>query len=662
MLIRTLILTLSCLISITSFAQSKKNRDAGGVNKNISDSVLNKKLNSLYFDDSLNRIRVFSWKINSYTNIPTRVSIDTGQQNLQKIYPFYQGENVGATYLGNIGGAAVLHDFFRIETPTSFIFQNPYQVFTETPESVKFYNTKVPFTNLRYSMAGNRTEAEEIFGLTLAENVNPALSFGINYNRFGTKGLYKNQRSKTKEFSGYVSYLGKKYSAYAGYIFNLADVKENGGIYIDRDILDTTIKPSYIDVNLRNASNRVKNNTFFVSQTYGMKLSNLESFVKNGIYSGPLLLAGMYSQYSTYHRVYSDDTSGISLVKYYKNSYISPSVSYDSTHLREFDNRIYLQIRPYTENSLLNLFGGGVGYQGLRYYMFNLNDYLFGKKITDHYNIYSYGYASGKYRKYIDWSGFIKLVLTGYNAGDIDGRGTATFSVYPWGREVKLSGNFKFKSETPNFYIENYFSNHFAWSNNFDRIVDTRLEVRLDVPSISLDMGVRQAIVSKYIFFNKEALPEQIDGSVSVSSLFLKKDITIGHLHVDGQVLFQKSSNEDVLPLPTVAVNAGVYYQFNIVKNVLKSQLGIDVQYNKAYYAYAYNPAIGQFHVQDERRIGDYPWLDAFVNFKWKRAAIFIKMRNLGEGLSGPSDYFSALHYPRVPLQLQYGLSWSFYD
>lgn len=670
MLIRTLILTLFCLISATSFAQSKKGgRDGGGAKINVPDSVLKKKLSSLYFDDSLNRVRVFSWKINSYTNTPTRVAIDTGQRNLQKIYPFYKDENVGATYLGNIGGAQVLYDFFRVGAPTSFIFQNPYQVFTETPENVKFYNTKVPYSNLRYSMAGNRTEAEEIFGLTLAENVNPSLSFGINYNRFGTKGLYKNQRSKTKGFSGYVSYLGKKYSAYAGYIYNLVDVKENGGIQNDGDIVDTTIKPSYISVNLQNASNLIKNNSFFLSQTYGVRLSSSESFVRNGIYSGPLILAGMYSQYSIYHRVYSDETNKINLdrpddkvVAYYKNFYINPNSSYDSTHLREFENRIYLQLRPYTDKSLLNLFGGGVGYQNLRYYMFNLSDYLFGNKKTSHYNIYAYGYASGVFRKYVDWSGFAKLVLTGHNAGDITARGSAAFSVYPWGREVKLVGDIKFASETPNFYLDNYFSNHFAWANNFDRTVDTRLEAKLEVPSISLDMGIRQAVVNKYIFFNKDALPEQIGGSVSVTSAFFKKDIAIGHLHIDGQVLFQKSSNETVLPLPSIAVNAGVYYQFNIVKNVLKSQLGVDVQYTNKYYAYAYNPAVGQFYVQTERKIGDYPWLDVFANFKWKRAAIFIKVRNLGEGISGPGDYFSALHYPRVPLQLQYGLSWSFYD
>jgi len=225
-----------------------------------------------------------------------------------------------------------------------------------------------------------------------------------------------------------------------------------------------------------------------------------------------------------------------------------------------------------------------------------------------------------------------------------------------------MVGDFKFKTETPNYFLDTYFSNHFAWSNNFDKIVDTRVEVNLEIPSIDLGMGVRQAVVNKYVFFNKEAVPEQVDGSISVTSAFFKKDIAIGHLHIDGQVLFQKSSNEKALPLPSISVNAGIYYQFTIVKNVLSSQIGVDVQYNNAYYAYAYNPAVGQFHVQDSKKIGNYPWLDAFANFKWKRAALFVKVRNIGVGYVGTYDYFSALHYPRVPLQLQYGLSWSFYD
>lgn len=662
MIKRTFILTLFCLFSFASFSQEKGKVDIVGVTRNAPDSILNKKLNSLYFDDSLNRVRIFSWTINTFTNIPTRVGIDTGQRNLQKLYPFYQDDNVGATYLGNIGGAQILHDFFKVQAPTSFIFQNPYQVFTGTPESIKFYNTKVPFSNIRYATAGNKTEAEEIFGLTLCQNVNPALSFGINYNRFGTKGLYKNQGSKTKDFSGYVSYLGKRYSAYAGYIFNLADVNENGGVADDGNILDTTIKPRYIDVRIRKASNLIKNNTFFISQTYSMRFSSSENFMKDGIYFGPMALIGLYSQYSNYHRVYSDDTSGISQFKYYKNFYISPSASYDSTHLREIDNRFYIQIRPYTDKSLLNLFGGGVGYQNLKYYMFSLNDYLFGNDNVKQYNIYGYGYASGRFRKFIDWNGFAKLVLNGHNAGDVDGRGRAVFSVYPWGHEVKMVGDFKFKTETPNYFLDTYFSNHFAWSNNFDKIVDTRVEVNLEIPSIDLGMGVRQAVVNKYVFFNKEAVPEQVDGSISVTSAFFKKDIAIGHLHIDGQVLFQKSSNEKALPLPSISVNAGIYYQFTIVKNVLSSQIGVDVQYNNAYYAYAYNPAVGQFHVQDSKKIGNYPWLDAFANFKWKRAALFVKVRNIGVGYVGTYDYFSALHYPRVPLQLQYGLSWSFYD
>lgn len=652
-------LLVSLLLIGASFAQKRVGNDGF---KGADTAKVNK-LTNFYFDDSLNRVRVFSWKIDPYSNIPNRTAIDTNQRNKQRIYPFYQNDGVGATYLGNIGGAYVLHDFFRIEKPTNFFFQRQYQDFTGSPEKVNFFNTKVPFSNVRYSTAGNRTEAEEIFGLTIAQNVSPALSFGINYNRFGTKGMYRNQRSKTKDFSGYVAYLGKKYTAYAGYIYNLADVKENGGIIDDKYILDTTLdKASYIEVNLKNAQNKLKANTFFLSQTYSLRLSSLERFNSNGVYVGPQVMLGSFAQYSTYHRVYSDDTAGVTNSKYYKNYYINPLVSYDSTHLREFDGRVYLQVRPYTDKSLLNMFGGGLGYQHLTYYLFNLDDYLYGNKDTKRYSTYAFGYASGKFRRYISWNGFAKLVLVGFNSGDIDSKASASFSVFPWDYEVRLQGEFKFKSETPDFYQQNYFSNHFIWQNNFERTVDSRVEVKLDIPSLAMNVGARQAIITDYIYFNKDALPVQNNGSISVSSLFIKKDLALGNFHIDGQVLFQKSSNEDVLPLPRLSINAGAYYQFNIVKNVLRSQVGVDLQYNDSYYAYAYNPAVGQFHTQSTRKVGSYPWLDAFANFKWKRAAIFVKVRNVGKSFLSTSDYFSALHYPRVPLQLQYGLSWSFYD
>lgn len=662
MLKRISTLALFLIITIAVFAQAPERNVSVSKKMATPDSLLNKKLNSFYFNDSLNRIRLFAWNVSSYTNIPTRIKLDTGQRNVQRVYPFYEMDNVGAVYLGNIGSATVNLDFFKNVAKTPFFFQNVYTPFLSTPDDVKFYNTKVPYSRVRYVTAGNRTNAEEIFGLTIAQNVSPSLSFGINYDRWGTKGMYKRQRSKTKDFSAYASYLGKKYTAYAGYIYNLADVQENGGVADEKEIRDTVIKPEYINIKLRNASNIVRNNTFFLSQTYGVQLSNSENFTKNGIYSGPLLLVGMYSKYATYHRIYKDDMSEVDQIKYYNNFYIDPKISYDSTRLREIDNRFYAQIRPYTDNSLLNLFGGGIGYQNLKYYMFNFRDYLYGNKSTTNYNAYVYGYASGKFRKYIDWNAFGKLVLAGYNSGDIDTKGTASFSIYPWEKEVKLVGEFKFKTETPDFYISNFFSNHFKWNNNFERVVDTRVELKLDIPFLDLEIGARQAVVDGYIYFAKDTLPKQAGSVISVTSAYLKKNLAIGHLHLDGQVLFQKSSKKDILPLPAIAANVAVYYQFNIVKNVLKSQLGVDVKYNSAYYTYAYNPAVGQFHLQNVRKVGNYPWMDAFANFKWKRAALFFKVTNIGKDYVGDYDYFSALGYPRVPIQLQYGLTWSFYD
>lgn len=666
MLKRITILAIAIALTMTSFAQEYEQLNAPAVKAGVTpDSAYKHKLNSSYFNDSLNRIRLFAWNINTYTNIPARVKLDTGQRNVQRGYPFYKDGHVGAVYLGNVGGAAIDFDFFKVKPQTPFFFQNVYQHFVGTPENIKFYNTKVPYSNVRYATAGNKTTAEELFGLTIAQNINPALSVGINYDRWGTKGLYKNQRSKNKDFSGYLSYLGTHYTAYLGYIYNIADVQENGGLANEKNVLDTTMKPEFMNVRLRKAGNLVKSNTFFLSQTYSIPLSDNSNFEKDGIYDGPALLAGLYTKYSTYERVYTDDTTGIRSWGnkfYYKNFYIDPAKSYDSTRLREIDNRAYIQLHPYTNNSLLNLIGGGIGYQHLKYYMFNLNNYLFGASSTKHYNVYTYAFASGKFRKYIDWSGLGKLVLAGYNAGDISANGKVAFSAYPWGREVKLEGDVSFNTITPDFYMQNYFSNHFAWSNSFSRTIDTRLEAKLTIPYIDMEIGARQAIINDYLYFDSAALPQQASGVVSVTSAYVQKDLALGNFHIDGQVLFQKSSREEVLPLPKITANVGVYLQFNVVKNVLSSQVGVDVNYNTAYYMYDYNPAVGQFHLQTNRKVGNYPWLDAFANFKWKRAALFVKVRNVGKDFVGGYDYFSAYGYPRVPLQFQYGVSWSFYD
>lgn len=93
----------------------------------------------------------------------------------------------------------------------------------------------------------------------------------IDYKSRGTRGTYTNQGARDKNLSLGFSHTGKKYSIHAGYIYNMASLKENGGILRDGDITDTVFDmPEVIDVYLTDAQERVQDNVFYLTQSYGM--------------------------------------------------------------------------------------------------------------------------------------------------------------------------------------------------------------------------------------------------------------------------------------------------------------------------------------------------------------------------------------------------------
>ena len=60
------------------------------------------------------------------------------------------------------------------------------------------------------------------------------------------------------------------------YELYMQNVKENGGIMRDEDITDTDFKmPELIEVRLQDARNQLKNNTFYIVQSYGVPLRKL---------------------------------------------------------------------------------------------------------------------------------------------------------------------------------------------------------------------------------------------------------------------------------------------------------------------------------------------------------------------------------------------------
>jgi hypothetical protein len=638
-----------------------------------------KTLDSYFFSDTLMTHKVLIWTVNKYLNTPEMRSIDTTLNENRTELPIYR-RDVGASFLGTTGSAVLLHDYFKRPQSSLYPFIEPYALYTRTPEEVKFYNTKGPYTNLSYYTSGSRKVVEDNLKVVFAANVYPEWNFGISYQRMGARGTYQRQKTDTKTFSMFTSYTGKRYAAHAGYLYNSIKNQENGGIANDYFITDTVMRNDAIDVRLREdgskvgAANRLSSNTYFLTHSYGFPIEIFNKLRGDSLRTGEgtTVYLGHSMEYTQYKRVYSDgpaDTAYIDMYEdpsvykhYYKHYYLSHDRSYDSTNASTFDNRVFMRLQPYSSTAILSKIDGGIGYAFDRYYMFDPSSYLYGQYVNKLSTGYVYGNAQGMLGKYFKWDAFLKYHFSGYRVNDLYLDASTRISLYPLRGGIHLEGRFVLDNREQAFFIKHYYSNHLRWDEDFAKTTETRIEVKLSVPDWDLEAGFRNSMLVNHVYFGLDAIPVQTSEVLNITSVYANKNLKWWLLHLDTRLLLQLTSNSNVIPLPLFSGNATLYLQSAWVKNVLDNQIGFDVYYNTKFYDYAYNPAAGMFHTQEEKKIGAYPWFDVFANFKWKRANIYVKYTNVFAGMIGGRNYFSALHYPRNNSMLRFGVNWYFFN
>ena len=269
-----------------------------------------KPLESYFFNDSIRSQNNFAWNINMSMNRIEMTRIDTILYDFQVDYPFLK-KDVGDAYLGNLGAPSIPLGFYDRPQFRDFQMAQPLYSYLYTPESAPFYNVKKPLTQLGYITAGQRQYAEENISILHAQNITPSTGFNVTYHTMGTRGIYMNQATRDTDFSFGVSHNGKRYTGYAGYIFNTIRMQENGGVVDDWYI--TGVKkerPFEIPFMLSDARNILKNNTFYTFHSYGIPLRRLtdDDFSMAGV---PAIYVGYSLQYDSWNRVYTDTYSGM---------------------------------------------------------------------------------------------------------------------------------------------------------------------------------------------------------------------------------------------------------------------------------------------------------------------------------------------------------------
>ncbi|MCL2738991.1 MAG: putative porin [Bacteroidales bacterium] len=651
--------------SIISLSQRELRRVARDSIRAVRDSIRSqpRMMESFYFPDSLYFKRILVWTHDRYINSAQMSTLDTLMNSTIYDHAFFK-EDVGATYLGVAGSATLYHNYFKRPRVQRFDAYSPYIGESFTPESLPFYNTKSPYTELAYygTFFANKQKEETNIKILHTQNLSPELNFSTSYKRFGGNGMLVNEATKTRTFTTALNYIGRQYIMHGGYIHNQVHQNNNGGVADEFWIRDTIVDVRTVPVYLQNSNSSLKKNTFFITQMYGIPIRLFKSDTLN-VGEGTMMFLGHSGTFATYSRFYRDEiavNNAAARAFYNDNFYYSPTSSQDSIRTQVIDNRFFIRLQPWSRNAIVSKLDGGIGYEFLSNYAFSPEYYLTGAKNQLQNNAYFYAGASGLFKNYFAWNALGRVDLTGYYQGDLSINGSVRFSAYPLEQGIHLTGNLKMEHRTPDWHTRYYFGNHRRWDESFDKILENKISANLEIPKWKLEAFFGYAMLTNNIHYNLEGIPQQSSEMLSIMSAYLKKDFHLWMLRFDHRILAQFSSNQEIMPLPLVSANLRYYFQFRIIPNALTAQIGADLTFNTKYYAPAYDPDTGNFRIQNQREIGNNPYIDAFANLTWKRATIFVKYINAA--MPWPSgDYFSALGYIRPQKSIKFGVTWPFY-
>lgn len=648
-------------------------------------------LETAFLTDTMQYKRIIHWTVDDDFH-RLNVSIpDTSYNYHYYDYPFLR-RDVNASWLGVPGSPLQYYNYFNRASDEGIEFYNAQEAWSFSPRTLPHYNTKTPHTELAYFgtlLAGDAKESDNLHILT-TQNILPELNFTISYDRFGGGGMLESEETKNKTFSVRANYLGKKYLAHAGYIYNMVERAENGGIVDNMWIRDTTVEAREIKVALSGASSKITKNTWFLDQQYRIPFefirklqarrdtsaaapadSLVEAVADSLDRDVTTAFIGHSSEWSTYTRKYIDNITNADGKALYNNVFNFGPASADSLGTMKLDNKIFLRLQPWGSESIVSKLDVGVGDRLMHY--FDSSSVRPARHVEN--SVYAYAGAQGQVNKYFNWDAKARFYVLGYNLGDMAVEANAGFNFYPFRRArkspVSVSAHFETRLDSPTYYQQMLNTNHFRWENNFSKISTTQIRGSIDVPRWKLNASVGYGLLANNVYYDTLGIVRQNAVPMSILSASLRKEFVAGPMHFDNRVLVQYSSAPDVIPLPTVALNLRWYAQFVVQRdqtkthNIMVMQVGVNGFYNSQWYAPAWNPALGVFHNQNVNLYENGPYFDIFLNIQWKKCCIFLKYQNFGKGWPmRRKDYFTADHYIGTldgTDGLKLGIFWPFY-
>ncbi|HSH20877.1 MAG TPA: putative porin [Draconibacterium sp.] len=593
------------------------------------------------------------WTISEYGAFQDSTKLDTLLDNYQLYHPVFKN-SITSSYVGNYGTPAINNNFFNRNSNVDFLFFKSREAYLFTPEIIEYYNTKTPFTRLDFGQSGNKAIKHETrFNFFHSRNVNPYLNFTLRIDLAKSAGQYNAQEGKNNFISLYSSYNKDNLCIYSGFITNTVKNQENGGLTND-SLLFNGAETELLNTNLNASKSNFSGTYYFVNGEYRFG-KIIETEKDSGLFR-PIFGILLNSQYERNKQIFSDEEEEGNT--FFKNTYYGEDYISDSVRFYKLDN--VFQLKQYENVNRKTSFGKRA-FLGIDFVKTSSPGPDTINYSRNYSNLFVGGGIFRQMGKFWTWNFDGQIYLLGTKAGQTELSGVISKPLkFLKDSLAALVIKGSINNTVADYFQQEFYSNHFKWSNNFS--MEQRMDVNGSIisPKLKLKLSGNYAIINNLIYNNYEGIPSQTDKELLVLSAFADKDFNYRNLHFRARALWQQVSNEEYIHLPVFSGFVSAYYKF-VISKVLFTQIGVDTRYNTKYYADAYSPATGLFYLQKEKKYGNYPYIDVYANLRLKRTIVFFKMLNIGTNfLDG--EYITTPNYPMPRSTFRFGISWLFYD
>jgi hypothetical protein len=464
-------------------------------------------------------------------------------------------------------------------------------------------------------------------------------------------GQYLNQVNKLNILSLTTNYLKGRYKLQSSFDYNIFTLENNGGL-IDTANIDINL----METNLSDASTILNNTDFSFSNKYmfGKKEKRIvkDTFLYVIL---PNISVNYNFSYQKKYRIYQDIESSEN--GYYQNFYYGETETFDSISVNSLNNTFSINSETEFIKKYKIYFDFRIKNSIIKYY--NFNDYIF----MNNNNSFIQNNVTGTLQKRYKKSNYIEIFsdyyFSGYRENDFRARFTSVNMFGKPEKQIQLYFSATYTSNKPDYFVQNFYSNHFRWENNFENTKIVQANIVTSYPSIFFDLELNAALIENYVYYGAVATPMQFDKQLNVVSVKASKSLNFGKIHFYNEVLWQKSSNNQIIGLPEFSIFNSTSIELNY-KSALKLYLGFDIHYVTKFKAFSFNPAVGNFYVDYTQNTGNYPFGSIYINAKIKRNVfLFLKLEHFNSGIL-LETYSSVNHYPINQRMLILGVKWTF--